>query len=116
MDDFKETALIARLAARHGLSSDAVKTVLRALRSGGGSMAQFSHAEFGATDRSSRYLRVGRADSAHPHPPDRRTICATRSIPTRGDWSSRMPVGAQSTTLGITSFLGSPRRKVRMRH
>jgi hypothetical protein len=39
--------LIARLAIRHSVSADAVRTVLRALRSGGGRMAQFSHADFG---------------------------------------------------------------------
>lgn len=60
MDDFKETALVARLAARHGLSRDAVETVLRALRSGGGSMAQFSHAEFGGMSQwSSGMTMVG---------------------------------------------------------
>ncbi|MER9971673.1 hypothetical protein [Mesorhizobium sp. M0060] len=60
MDDLKETALIARLAARHGLSRDAVETVLRALRSGGGSMAQFSHAEFGGMSQwSSGMTMVG---------------------------------------------------------
>lgn len=149
MDDLKETALVARLAERHGLSRDAVETVLRALRSGGGSMAQFSHAEFGgmsqwssamtmvgdmfndalraklnavATDlvaylrdnpEVAHNLKVGRAVSAHPHRPDRRTICATRSIPTRGDWSSRMPGSVRSTTPAITLSRGSPRRKVR---
>jgi hypothetical protein len=41
-----DEALITRLAIRHSVSADAVRTVLRALRSGGG-MAQFSHADFG---------------------------------------------------------------------
>jgi hypothetical protein len=41
-----DDALITRLAIRHSVSADAVRTVLRALRSGGG-MAQFSHADFG---------------------------------------------------------------------
>jgi hypothetical protein len=41
-----DEALITRLAIRHSVSPDAVRTVLRALRSGGG-MAQFSHADFG---------------------------------------------------------------------
>ena len=60
MDDLKETALVARLATRHGLSRDAVETVLRALRSGGGSMAQFSHAEFGGMSQwSSGMTMVG---------------------------------------------------------
>jgi hypothetical protein len=39
--------LIARLAAQHAVSADAVRAILNALRSGGGSMAQFSHADFG---------------------------------------------------------------------
>jgi hypothetical protein len=42
-----DEALTARLAIRHSVSADAVRTVLRALRSGGGRMAQFSHADFG---------------------------------------------------------------------
>jgi hypothetical protein len=42
-----EEALITRLAIKHSVSTDAVRTVLRALRSGGGRMAQFSHADFG---------------------------------------------------------------------
>jgi hypothetical protein len=42
-----EENLVARVALRHSISSDAVRTILRALRSGGGSMAQFSHPEFG---------------------------------------------------------------------
>jgi hypothetical protein len=41
-----DEALITCLAIRHSVSPDAVRTVLRALRSGGG-MAQFSHADFG---------------------------------------------------------------------
>jgi hypothetical protein len=42
-----DEALITRLAIKHSVSTDAVRTVLRALRSGGGRMAQFSHADFG---------------------------------------------------------------------
>jgi hypothetical protein len=42
-----DEAVIARLAIKHSVSTDAVRTVLRALRSGGGRMAQFSHADFG---------------------------------------------------------------------
>ena len=42
-----ETALLARLSIRHGVSEDAVRTVLNALRSGNGTMAQFTHPEFG---------------------------------------------------------------------
>jgi hypothetical protein len=42
-----DEALITRLAIKHSVSADGVRTVLRALRSGGGRMAQFSHADFG---------------------------------------------------------------------
>jgi hypothetical protein len=42
-----DEALIARVSARHSISSDAVQTILLALRSGGGRMAQFSHPDFG---------------------------------------------------------------------
>jgi hypothetical protein len=42
-----EEGFIARVAIRHSVSADAVHTILRALRSGGGSMAQFSHSDFG---------------------------------------------------------------------
>src|ERR1700676_4558684 len=38
---------ISRVAIRHSISADAVRTILRALRSGGGAMAQFSHPDFG---------------------------------------------------------------------
>ena len=42
-----ENALVASLSIRHGVSEDAVRTVLNALRSGNGTMAQFTHPEFG---------------------------------------------------------------------
>ncbi len=42
-----EEGFIARVAIRHAVSADAVRTILRALRSGGGTMAQFSHSDFG---------------------------------------------------------------------
>src|ERR1700716_2854895 len=42
-----EQGFIARVALRHSISPDAVRTILRALRSGGGTMAQFSHFDFG---------------------------------------------------------------------
>jgi len=42
-----EESLVERIALRHSVSPDAVRTILRALRSGGGSMAQFNHPEFG---------------------------------------------------------------------
>jgi hypothetical protein len=39
--------LVDRMAKRHSVSPAAVQVVLAALRSGGGRMAQFSHADFG---------------------------------------------------------------------
>jgi len=42
-----EEEFISRVSIRHSVSADAVRTILRALRSGGGSMAQFSHPDFG---------------------------------------------------------------------
>ena len=42
-----EEGFIARVAIRHSVSQDTVRTILRALRSGGGTMAQFSHPDFG---------------------------------------------------------------------
>jgi hypothetical protein len=42
-----EEGFISRVAIRHSVSTDAVRTILKALRSGRGTMAQFSHADFG---------------------------------------------------------------------
>lgn len=42
-----DTDLVNRLAKQHGVSPAAVQVVMAALRSGGGRMAQFSHADFG---------------------------------------------------------------------
>jgi hypothetical protein len=42
-----EEGFVSRVSLRHSVSADAVRTILRALRSGGGSMAQFSHADLG---------------------------------------------------------------------
>jgi hypothetical protein len=39
-----EESFIARVALRHSLSPEAVRPILRALRSGGGSMSQLSSA------------------------------------------------------------------------
>jgi hypothetical protein len=46
-NDRNDEAIVRRLSIQHGLSVDGVRTVLRALRSGGGTMAQFSHPDFG---------------------------------------------------------------------
>ena len=55
-----EEAFIARISIRHSVSPDAVRTILRALRSGGGTMAQFSHSEFGGMSQwSSGMTMVG---------------------------------------------------------
>ncbi|MFM2340999.1 MAG: hypothetical protein RLZZ592_652 [Pseudomonadota bacterium] len=40
---------VASLAARHGFSTEAVTTMLQAVTAGGGTMAQFSHPEFGGS-------------------------------------------------------------------
>ena len=42
-----EEGLISRVSIRHSVSADAVRTILRALRYGNGTMAQFSHPDFG---------------------------------------------------------------------
>ena len=42
-----EDSFVSRVSLRHSISPDAVRTILCALRSGGGSMAQFSHSDFG---------------------------------------------------------------------
>ena len=43
----KEAEMIANLARVHGVSEDAVDRSLDALRRSGGTMAQFSHPDFG---------------------------------------------------------------------
>jgi hypothetical protein len=42
-----DAEIVNQMAKRHSVSPDAVRVVLEALRSGGGRMAQFSHADFG---------------------------------------------------------------------
>jgi hypothetical protein len=42
-----EDGFISRVSIRHSVSTDAVRSILRALRSGGATMAQFSHTDFG---------------------------------------------------------------------
>ena len=46
--------VVDELAQRHGVSSDAVLTLLRALAAGNGTMAQFSHPELGGTGQWSQ--------------------------------------------------------------
>jgi hypothetical protein len=55
-----EEGFIDRVSIRHSISPDAVRTILRALRSSGGSMAQFSHPDFGGMSQwSSGMTMVG---------------------------------------------------------
>src|SRR4030081_2437619 len=55
-----EEGFISRVSIRHSVSADAVRTILRALRSGGGTMAQFSHLDFGGMSQwSSGMTMVG---------------------------------------------------------
>jgi hypothetical protein len=55
-----EEGFVARVSIRHSVSPDAVRTILRALRSGGGTMAQFTHPEFGGMSQwSSGMTMVG---------------------------------------------------------
>lgn len=49
-----DSTMIARVALRHHVSPEAVKAAFDALRSGGGTMAQFSHKEFGGMAQWSR--------------------------------------------------------------
>ena len=54
-----DESVITRLAIRHSVTPDAVRTILRALRSGGG-MAQFSHPDFGGMSQwSSGMTMIG---------------------------------------------------------
>jgi hypothetical protein len=51
-----EEGFIDRVSLRHSVSPDAVRTRLRALRSGGGTMAQFSHAQAGLCSRDAERI------------------------------------------------------------
>ena len=56
----KQAEVIARLAREHGVSEDAVVVVLHALRRSGGTMAQFSHPDFGGMSQwSSGMTMIG---------------------------------------------------------
>ena len=56
----EEAEITARLARENGVSEEAVRAVLDALRRGGGTMAQFSHADFGGMSQwSSGMTMVG---------------------------------------------------------
>ena len=51
MPQLSDTGLqaVASIAARHGFSTEAVTVMLQAVQAGGGTMAQFSHPEFGGS-------------------------------------------------------------------
>src|SRR3979490_3514288 len=53
-----EEGLIDRVSIRHSVSPDAVRTILRALRWGGGRMAQFSHPDFGGMSQWSHGMTM----------------------------------------------------------
>jgi hypothetical protein len=56
----EEAEVTTRLAREHGISEEAVRAVFDALRRGGGTMAQFSHADFGGMSQwSSGMTMVG---------------------------------------------------------
>ncbi|MBZ9674590.1 hypothetical protein [Mesorhizobium sp. ES1-1] len=60
MANAKEVEIITRLAREHGVSEEAVRAILDALRRGGGTMAQFTHADFGGMSQwSSGMTMVG---------------------------------------------------------
>ena len=58
MTETSDEQTIAAVAEKHGVSEDAVRVVLHALRRGGGTMAQFSHPEFGGMSQWSRGMTM----------------------------------------------------------
>jgi hypothetical protein len=53
-----DETIVAKIALRRHASADAVRTAMNALRRGGGSMAQFSHQEFGGMAQWSRGMTM----------------------------------------------------------
>ncbi len=53
-----DDTMIARVALRHNASPDAVRAAFAALRASGGSMAQFSHPDFGGMAQWSRGMTM----------------------------------------------------------
>ena len=53
-----EIELVDRSAKRHSVSAAAVQVVMKALQSGGGRIAQFSHAEFGGMSQWSPGMSI----------------------------------------------------------
>jgi hypothetical protein len=58
--------LVDRMAKKHSVSPAAVQVVLAALRSGGGGMAQFSHADFRSQRPWNKGLLIGQKKPLEP--------------------------------------------------
>jgi hypothetical protein len=61
--------LVDRMAKKHSVSPAAVQVVLAALRSGGGRMAQFSHADFGGMSQWSPGMSAAASSAFLAHAP-----------------------------------------------
>jgi hypothetical protein len=94
--------LVDRMAKRHSVSPAAVQVVMAALRSGGGRMAQFSHADFGGMLKWSPVMPM--IGDINAQPPMMRcgrsgaTITTVRQLDHR-TWhtSDRLPDGDKMT-------------------
>src|ERR1700730_12090860 len=71
-----EEGFISRVSVRHSISADAVRTILRALRSGGGAMAQFSHPDFGGMSQWAPGMTMSGVGG----------LCRAVSFISRGHW------------------------------
>jgi len=98
-----EEGFITRVSLRHSVSPDAVRTILRALRSGGGTMAQFSHSDFGGM---SQWSPAVPEVSVTPLPVKAKRKIAKRAPPSR--WTAYRPAArAEALPLGGSSSWGS---------
>jgi hypothetical protein len=79
-----EEGFISRVAIRHSVSTDAIRTILKALRSGGGTMAQFSHADFGGMSQWSPGMTMVPARARRLFPGDGRFRGARNCVLARG--------------------------------
>ena len=90
--------VVDELAQRHGVSSDAVLTLLRAVAAGNGTMAQFSHPELGGTGQWSQggMIMVGDMfNNALKHRVD--ALCSELSALVRNQpWLAAAPSQSQS--------------------
>ena len=106
--------LVDELAQRHGVSSDAVLTLLRALAAGNGTMAQFSHPELGGTGQWSqgRMIIIGDMfNNALKHRVD--ALCSELAAllsnqPWRAAAPSRSQTQVQGAGLPGQAFQGRP--------